>query len=230
MHEIGHRGEGFAYDNEGPAHRVLLRDFQLFSREVTNGEWIAFMEAGGYSEPSLWLSDGWATVQPRRMASARLLGAEGRQLAPNDLARAGAGRAQPPGHACQLLRGGCLRALGRTPVANGIRVGGCFGGRSGAGARSILRGSMRSPRPAAGEGAFSGNVWQWTQSAYLPYPGYKPVPGPLGEYNGKFMCNQLVLRGSSFATPDRHQRPTYRNFFYPQQRWQFMGLRLASDA
>ena len=89
---------------------------------------------------------------------------------------------------------------------------------------------MPSPPRRAGESHFSGNVWQWTGSAYLPYPGYKPAPGPLGEYNGKFMCNQLVLRGGSFATPDRHLRLSYRNFFYPHQRWQFMGLRLASAA
>ncbi len=230
IYEIGHRGEGFAFDNEGPAHRVLLPDFQIFSREVTNGEWLAFMEAGGYSEPSFWLSDGWATVQREGWQRARLLGAEGRKLAANDFAGAGAGRGRAAGHACELLRGRCLSRAGRDTVCQRNSSGRLLLRTKRGRPRSIFRGFMQSPPPRPAKTPLSGNVWQWTQSAYLPYPGYKPAPGALGEYNGKFMCNQIVLRGGSFATPNHHLRPTYRNFFYPQQRWQFMGLRLASDA
>ncbi len=129
IHEIGHRGEGFAYDNEGPAHRVLLGDFQIFSREVTNGEWLAFIEAGGYSEPLLWLSDGWAAVQREGWQAPgywELEDGRWHQMTLHGLLPVGA---WPPGHACKLLRGGRLRALGRTPAANGIRMGGRFGKR-----------------------------------------------------------------------------------------------------
>ncbi len=229
VHEIGHRGEGFAYDNEGPAHRVLLRDFKVFSREVTNGEWLAFMEAGGYSEPSLWLSDGWDTVRREGWQAPgywELRDGSWYQMTLHGLEPVAPGR--PVTHVSFYEADAFARWAGhRLPTEFEWEV--ASAAEAGPAAFDLAR-LYAKPASVAGEGAFSGNVWQWTQSAYLPYPGYKPVPGPLGEYNGKFMCNQLVLRGSSFATPDRHQRPTYRNFFYPQQRWQFMGLRLASDA
>ncbi len=229
IYEIGHRGEDFAYDNEGPAHRVLLPDFRVFSREVTNGEWLAFMEAGGYSEPGLWLSDGWAAVQRERWQAPgywELKDGSWHQMTLQELQPVSPGR--PVTHVSFYEADAFARWAGqRLPTEFEWEVASAnetvpapFG----------LSRLYAKPASAAGESPFSGNVWQWTQSAYLPYPGYKPVPGPLGEYNGKFMCNQFVLRGGSFATPDHHLRATYRNFFYPQQRWQFMGLRLASDA
>jgi ergothioneine biosynthesis protein EgtB len=228
-YEIGHRGEGFAYDNEGPAHRVLLPDFQIFSREVTNGEWLAFMQAGGYSEPLHWLSDGWATVQrehwqapgywERKDGGWHQMTLYG--LEPLALDR-------PVTHVSFYEADAFARWAGhRLPTEFEWEIASADGPEPGPFHFSRLYAKAAT---AAGKSPFSGSLWQWTQSAYLPYPGYKPVPGPLGEYNGKFMCNQMVLRGGSFATPDYHLRPTYRNFFYPHQRWQFMGLRLASDA
>jgi ergothioneine biosynthesis protein EgtB len=229
IHEIGHRGEGFAYDNEGPAHRVLLGDFQIFSREVTNGEWLAFMEAGGYSEPLLWLSDGWAEVQREGWQAPgywELKDGRWHQMTLHGLLPVAPGR--PVTHVSFYEADAFARWAGhRLPTEFEWEAASANETATASLDLSRLHAKPASP---AGESRFSGNVWQWTGSAYLPYPGYKPPPGPLGEYNGKFMCNQLVLRGGSFATPDRHLRLSYRNFFYPHQRWQFMGLRLASAA
>jgi ergothioneine biosynthesis protein EgtB len=229
IHEIGHRGEGFAYDNEGPAHRVLLDDFQIFSREVTNGEWLAFIEAGGYSEPLLWLSDGWAAVQREGWQAPgywELVDGRWHQMTLHGLLPVAPGR--PVTHVSFYEADAFARWAGhRLPTEFEWEAASA---NQTATASLDLSRLHAKPASAAGESHFSGNVWQWTGSAYLPYPGYKPAPGPLGEYNGKFMCNQLVLRGGSFATPDHHLRLSYRNFFYPHQRWQFMGLRLASAA
>jgi ergothioneine biosynthesis protein EgtB len=229
IYEAGHNGEGFAFDNEGPLHEVLLRDFRLFSREVTNGEWTAFIEAGGYSNPALWLSDGWAAVQR-----------EGWQAPGYWELRDGAWH--------QMSLHGCRPIAEERPVTH-VSFYEADAFARWAGNRlptefewEIASRNQPAPRPfdlsrliaepasSSGISPLFGNLWQWTQSAYLPYPGYKPMPGPLGEYNGKFMCNQFVLKGGSIATPDKHVRASYRNFFYPHQRWQFMGLRLASDA
>ncbi len=229
IYEIGHRGQGFAYDNEGPAHRALLSDFQIFSREVTNGGWLAFMEAGGYSEPLLWLSDGWATVQREGWQAPgywELKDGRWHQMTLHGLLPAAPER--PVTHVSFYEADAFARWAGhRLPTEFEWEVASA---NEAAPASPNLSWLYARPPSAAGESPLCGNVWQWTQSAYLPYPGYKPASGPLGEYNGKFMCNQLVLRGGSFATPDRHSRRTYRNFFYPHQRWQFMGLRLASGA
>ena len=228
IYEIGHRGAGFAYDNEGPPHQVLLRDFRIFSREVTNGEWIAFMEAGGYRTPSLWLSDGWATVQREGWeAPGYWEPREGgwHQMTLHGLRKIEESR--PVMHVSYYEADAFARWAGRRlPTEFEWEI--ATRGQPGPAPLDL---SSLLPKPASSDGVSSlfGSIWQWTQSAYLPYPGYKPATGALGEYNGKFMCSQMVLRGGSLATPDRHIRPTYRNFFYPHQRWQFMGLRLASD-
>ncbi len=229
IHEIGHRGAGFAYDNEGPSHQVLLRDFRIFSREVTNGEWIAFMDAGGYTRPSLWLSDGWATVQREQWEAPgywEFRDGAWHQMTLHGLRPVEENR--PVTHVSYYEADAFARWAGsRLPAESEWEIA-----SKGEPAPAPMDLSNMLPKPASSGGVSSlfGGVWEWTQSAYLPYPGYQPATGALGEYNGKFMCNQMVLRGGSVATPDHHIRPTYRNFFYPYQRWQFMGLRLASDA
>lgn len=225
---VGHEGEGFSFDNEGPRHEALLRPFALADRLVTNGDWLAFIEDGGYTTPALWLADGWGVVRAhgwsaplywdRRDDAWLQMGLHG--LRPLDLAAPVTNISYFEADAYARWAGHRLptefewevaaRRLGETACRPGPR--------------------RYAPQPAAaGDLQFFGDVWQWTQSAYLPYPGYRAAAGAIGEYNGKFMVSQQVLRGSSCATPPGHERLTYRNFFYPQQRWQFTGLRLASD-
>jgi ergothioneine biosynthesis protein EgtB len=229
IHEVGHDGAGFAYDNEGPRHRVLLQDFRLFTRAVTNGEWLEFMEDGGYSTPSLWLSDGLACVcrenwdapgyWEKRDGIWQQMTLHGLRPIEKD---------RPVTHVSYYEADAYARWAGfRLPTEFEWEAAFC-----GQPLENKLDLSCILSRPASGGGSQLqlGGVWEWTQSAYLPYPGYKVMQGPLGEYNGKFMCNQFVLRGGSVATPDGHIRATYRNFFYPHQRWQFMGVRLASGA
>lgn len=221
--EVGHRGAGFSYDNEGPPHSVLLPDFRIFSLCVTNGEWLAFMDAGGYKTPSLWLSDGW-TIARREGWEAPLywerLDGAWAQMTLHGLCAIEENR--PVTHVSYYEADAFARWAGhRLPTE--------FEWEAAANGETPPPLDLTSLLPKPGSGAFGG-VWQWTASAYLPYPGYRPAKGALGEYNGKFMCNQMTLRGGSFATPSGHTRRTYRNFFYPHQRWQFMGLRLASDA
>ena len=209
---IGHDGAGFAFDNEGPSHRVWLEPYALANDLVSNADWIGFMEDCGYARPELWLSDGWAMVQ-----------AEGWE-APLYWRRDGNGWTT-------------MGLTGRAAVDPGVPVRHLSFYEADAYARWA---GKRLPteaewehaircRPEAFSNAF-GEVWQWTASAYAPYPGFRPTEGTASEYNGKFMANQMVLRGSSFATPEGHARVSYRNFFYPHQRWAFTGLRLAEDA
>jgi ergothioneine biosynthesis protein EgtB len=207
IHSIGHAGAGFAFDNEGPAHRVLIGPVRVARVLVTNGEWLAFMGDGGYDDPTLWLSDGWATASAEQWRA--------------------------PGHWREIDGAWFSMTLGgMRPVDPAAPV--CH--VSYYEADAFARWSGRSlPSEAEWEAAAHtgelddafGVVWQWTRSAYAPYPGFRAAAGALGEYNGKFMVNQMTLRGSSLATPDGHARLTYRNFFYPQARWQFTGLRLA---
>ncbi|MBM3560070.1 MAG: ergothioneine biosynthesis protein EgtB [Alphaproteobacteria bacterium] len=229
---IGHGGGGFAYDNEGPRHRILLAPYRLASRCVTNAEWLAFMADGGYRTPTLWLSDGWVTVQ-REGWDAPAYWHESDDGAWSQVTLAGLQPVDPAAPACHVgfyeADAYARWAGARLPTeaeweaaAAPLAVDGNFLGSG------LLR-----PRPApAGDGLAQiyGDVWEWTASAYAPYPGFRPIAGAVGEYNGKFMVNQLVLRGGSCATPDGHVRPTYRNFFYPHMRWQFAGLRLAADS
>ncbi|MFG1349286.1 ergothioneine biosynthesis protein EgtB [Xanthobacter autotrophicus] len=230
--EIGHAGPGFAYDNEGPRHEVLLRPFRLASRAVTNAEWIAFMEDGGYGRPDLWLADGWARVKAGEYAAPlywekTAAGWEAMTLGgqhPVELAA-------PVVHVSYYEADAYARWAGRRlpteaeweVAARPVPVCG-----------NVLESGALRPLPAAPmadhPAQLYGDVWEWTQSPYVAYPGYRPAPGALGEYNGKFMCSQMVLRGGCCATPEGHARATYRNFFYPHQRWPFAGLRLAEDA
>jgi ergothioneine biosynthesis protein EgtB len=207
--EIGHQGAGFVFDNETPRHQVFLAPYQLGNRLVCNKDWLDFVTDGGYRTPTLWMSDGWARVQEEGW-TAPLYWREGqegwRQMGPGGLAPLAL--AAPVRHISWYEADAFARwADARLPTeAEWEAAAGC----------DTLEG-------------MTGQVWQWTASPYGPYPGYRPVAGAIGEYNGKFMINQMVLRGSSLATPAGHTRPSYRNFFHPDRRWQFSGLRLARD-
>lgn len=229
---VGHQSEGFAFDNEGPRHRVLLEPFALADRLVTNAEWEAFIADGAYRDARLWLADGWAWVQREQITAPLYWREDGMHFTHQGW------QARDP-HA---------------PVTH-ISFYEADAYATWAGARlptefeweAIARGQDgSSPRPAhdprggnqlycagpvlpMGSPGLFGDVWQFTRSAYLPYPGFRPAEGAVGEYNGKFMSGQVVLRGASCATVRGHSRVSYRNFFYPHQRWQFTGLRLAKD-
>ena len=207
VHTIGHRGNGFCFDNEQPAHQVLLHPVRLAPALVTNGEWLEFMAEGGYATPTIWLSDGWSAVEAQRW--------------------------EAPGYWRNVDGAWFVMTLGGLrPVDPALPVchvsyyeADAFARWAGKDLPTEAEWEVASLSGALDD-AF-GLVWQWTRSAYAPYPGYRVPPGAIGEYNGKFMVNQMVLRGSSLATPAGHSRPTYRNFFYPAARWQFSGLRLA---
>lgn len=206
--EVGHDGRGFSFDNEGPHHKTFIQRHELADRLVTAGEWLEFMRDGGYRNPMLWLADGWARARADDWRAPlyweecdgawRRMSLEGmRDVDPHE----------PVTNVSYFEADAYARWAGarlptefewETAIAGGVELPDAFG-----------------------------VVWQHTQSAYAPYPGFAPADGALGEYNGKFMVSQQVLRGSSFATPPQHSRPTYRNFFYPHQRWQFTGVRLA---
>ncbi|MBK5958719.1 sulfatase maturase [Rhodoplanes elegans] len=208
IHTVGHQGGGFAYDNESPAHRVLVGPVAIARGLVTNDDWLAFMRDGGYDNAALWLSDGFAAVQ-----------AEGWR-AP------GHWREQDGGWHVMTL-GGLVPVDRAAPVCHvSYYEAEAFARWSGRHLPSEFEWEVAA-RSGELADAF-GVVWQWTRSAYAPYPAYRAADGALGEYNGKFMVNQMVLRGSSLATPPGHARATYRNFFPPSARWQFTGVRLAS--
>jgi ergothioneine biosynthesis protein EgtB len=229
--EIGHDGEGFAYDNEGPRHEELIRPFKLADRCVTNAEWIAFVEDGGYATPTLWLADGWAMVRDQGWKGPLYWEeAEGGYAQMSLLGFRPVDPAAPVTHVSYYEADAFARWAGyRLPTEFEWEIA----SRSVPAEGRDLGADHLRPMPAsngAGLRQMIGDVWEWTGSAYLPYPGFKAAPGAVGEYNGKFMCNQFVLRGGSCATPEGHIRRTYRNFFYPHQRWQFTGLRLAADS
>ncbi len=233
VHEVGHAGPGFAFDNEGPRHRVWLEDALLASRPITNGEYLAFMADGGYRRPELWLSDGWACVGERGWCAPLYWNAGEAGWRVHTLGGLRPLREdEPVTHLSAYEADAYARWAGaRLPSEFEWEVAATGFPQKG----NFLESERLHPAPAPeGEPAdgprqLFGDTWEWTRSAYAPYPGYRPPEGALGEYNGKFMANQLVLRGGSCATPNSHIRATYRNFFYPDARWQFTGLRLARD-
>ena len=227
--ESGHGGAGFAFDNETPRHRTLLQPHALANRPVTNAEYLQFVREGGYREPMLWLSDGWATLQREGWTQPLYWQPD---LA-SEFTLAGVRALVPEAPVCHLSyyeADAYARWAGaRLPTEAEWED---------AAAGLPVRGNLQyarhfHPRPAEENGdglrQMFGDVWEWTASPYVSYPRFKPLPGTLGEYNGKFMCGQWVLRGGSCATPDDHVRASYRNFFPPHARWQFAGLRLCRD-
>jgi ergothioneine biosynthesis protein EgtB len=208
--EIGHLGDGFCFDNETPRHQVLLRPYSLATRLVRNSEWLEFIADGGYRTPTLWMSDGWARAQAEGWDTP-LYWREVDNLW------------------CSIGPGGLVPLDPNAPVRHVSWYEADAYARW-AGARLPTEAEWEAAAPHPDLTEMIGQVWQWTASSYSPYPGYRPVEGAVGEYNGKFMVNQMVLRGSSCVTPPGHARPSYRNFFHPDRRWQFSGLRLAWDA
>lgn len=207
IHPIGFDGEGFCFDNELPVHRVLLQPVQISKALVTNREWLDFIADDGYARPDLWLSDGWTQRE-----------AEG-WIAPGYWQ-------QRDGEWFAMTLGGLRKLDPAAPVTQvSYYEADAFARWRGEHLPTEMEWETAA-RAGLLDDAF-GIVWQWTRSSYSPYPGYRAAPGALGEYNGKFMINQMVLRGSSLATPQGHERLSYRNFFYPPARWQFSGLRLA---
>jgi ergothioneine biosynthesis protein EgtB len=234
VYRIGHDRAGFAFDNEGPAHRVFVDAFGLGSRLITNGEFLSFMEDGGYRRPEWWLSTGWNIVQQaRRRAPLYWDDADGGWT---EFTLAGThpiDGAAPVTHVSYFEADAFARWAGRRlpteaeweVAASGVAVDGSF-----VDARRFHPLPAEASAPGSPDLAqLYGDVWQWTQSAYVAYPGYAPAAGAIGEYNGKWMADQWVLRGASCATPRSHARATYRNFFPSDTRWQFTGIRLASD-
>ncbi len=228
IHMIGHDGPGFSFDNELPRHQVLLHPFKLADQLVTNADWLAFVEDGGYRAPALWLADGWATVKAEAWEAPLYWSKSKGGWTRMSLAGViDLDQAAPVSHVSYFEADAYARWAGkRLPTEAEWEHAALASGE----AQPVADSWALRPQPARGsDKQMFGEVWQWTQSAYLPYPGYRAAPGAIGEYNGKFMVSQQVLRGSSCATPAGHARATYRNFFYPHQRWQFAGLRLASD-
>lgn len=222
--EIGHSGEGFAFDCEGPRHQILLQGFTLADTPVSNAEWEGFIADGGYRSPSLWLSDGWAWVQRENISAPLYWRGE------EQFTLCGWRERQPdaPVTHVSYYEADAFAAWAGARLPTEAEWEAIGRGEDPCAGRQLDRPGPVHPC-AAERHALFGNVWQWTRSAYLPYPRFRPAPGAVGEYNGKFMSGQLVLKGASCATPRGHSRATYRNFFYPHQRWQFTGLRLARD-
>jgi len=228
--EIGHDGQGFAFDNEGPRHWVWLHPHQLADRSVTNAEWQAFMADGGYANPLLWLADGWAWVKEGGI-EAPLYWVKGEggwhRFALDGLKPVNP--AEPVCHISYYEADAFARWAGARLPTEAAWEAAAGGLDPDAGNQLDEAGAVR-PLPFEGSAQLFGDVWEWTGSAYLPYPGFHPAAGAVGEYNGKFMISQMVLRGGGCATPRGHVRASYRNFFYPHQRWMYSGLRLARDA
>jgi ergothioneine biosynthesis protein EgtB len=231
LYWIGHEGKGFAYDNEGPRHRQFVQPFQLASRLVTNGEYLNFIEDGGYNNPILWLSEGWSTVRAQEwQAPLYWEQRDGHWWTMTLSGMREVDRSEPVCHVSYYEADAYARwADARLPTeaeweiaAQDVPVAGDF-----------VESGLYHPAPltvASTSGKLAqmyGGVWEWTQSSYSPYPNFEPGAGAVGEYNGKFMCNQYVLRGGSCATSRSHIRSTYRNFFPANAQWQFMGIRLA---
>ncbi len=229
---IGHAGAGFHFDNEAPQHKVLLDEFLLANRPVTNAEYLQFINDGGYDNPLLWLADGWTVIQSEAWKSPlywHSVEGQWQVMTLNGLQPLAAD--EPVCHISYYEADAYATWAGkRLPTeAEWERAAQPANIADG----NFLEAGRYHPHPAgSADGLLQlyGDVWEWTRSPYSAYPGYRPPEGAIGEYNGKFMCNQMVLRGGSCVTPQGHLRRTYRNFFYPHNRWQFMGVRLARDA
>jgi ergothioneine biosynthesis protein EgtB len=226
---VGHGGAGFAFDNETPRHEALLAAHRLASRPVTSGEYLEFIEAGGYHDARHWLADGWHARREHAWEAPLYWEKDGGRWWHMTLGgMRPVAEHEPVCHVSFYEADAFARWRGRRLPSEQELEAACAG--------RPLRGNFVESgllHPAAardGDGQWFGDVWEWTRSPYGPYPGFRPLPGSLGEYNGKFMCNQLVLRGGCCATPRAHMRATYRNFFYPHDRWPFTGIRLADDA
>lgn len=259
LHEIGApapgEGAGFAFDNETPRHRVHLIDYRLATRLVTNGEYLEFIRDGGYREAAHWLADGWSWVQAEGITTplywrldddARL--SDESHVPWREFTLTGERPLDPAAPVCHVSyyeadayarwSGHRLASEAEWEAAAHAQLAGAENAGHPVEAGANLLGSghfhpvARQPSGDARSGLdqLFGDVWEWTSSAYSAYPGFRPSPGAVGEYNGKFMINQMVLRGGCALTPPDHIRPTYRNFFYPHQRWQMAGIRLACDA
>ena len=234
LSEIGYSGNGFAFDNEGPRHKVWLEPFRLASRLATCGEYRAFIEADGYRRPELWLSEGWATVQREGWEAPlywrlddgawTVFTLAGRRTIDDD---------EPVCHASYYEADAFARWSGKRLATEAEWEVAAEGANIPLTGNLMDRGAFH-PEPAVEDGMalqqMVGEAWEWTSSAYAAYPGYRPPPGTIGEYNGKFMSNQMVLRGGAAVTPAGHVRLSYRNFFPPGSRWAFGGIRLAEDA
>ena len=226
---VGHDGNGFAFDCEGPRHDTLLVAHAIADRTVTNGEWAAFIADGGYRDPVHWLADGWAWVKAEGIAAPLYweerdggwtrMGLDGRRAIDP---------AAPVTHV-SFFEAEAYASWAGARLPTEFEWEAAAAACDAAGGHQLDTAGPVEPRPSAGGPAFFGDVWEWTGSAYRPYPGFRAVEGAVGEYNGKFMSGQFVLRGGSCATPRGHARASYRNFFYPHQRWQFTGVRLAKD-
>lgn len=227
--EVGHDGTGFAFDCEGPRHAVLLHPHAVADRTITNGEWAAFIADGGYRDARLWLSDGWAWVRAEGIEAPLYwkrtdggwtrFGLDGRRTIDP---------AAPVTHV-SFYEADAFASWAGARLPTEAEWENAAGAHDPAGGNQMDRAGAIEPRPSPGGPAFFGDVWEWTGSAYRPYPRFRAATGAVGEYNGKFMNGQFVLRGGSCATPRSHMRASYRNFFYPHQRWQFTGVRLAKD-
>ncbi|NYH96487.1 ergothioneine biosynthesis protein EgtB [Novosphingobium marinum] len=219
---IGHEGEGFAFDNEGPSHRALVEPFALANRLVSNREWDEFVADGGYRTASLWLSDGWAWVNDEDRRGP-LYWREGEEFTLSGWRERDADA--PVTHISYYEADAFATWAGyRLPTECEWET--MAQDEDAASGNQLDEAGAVHPEGSAG---LFGDCWQWTRSGYLPYPRFQPADGAIGEYNGKFMSGQFVLKGASCATPRGHSRSSYRNFFYPHQRWQFTGLRLAKD-
>jgi len=235
LRRIGQEGEGFAFDNERPRHPVYVESFRLADRPVTNGDYGAFIKDGGYDRPELWLSDGWNARNANRWTAPLYWERASDDVGWRIMTLAGMRdlvASEPVCHVSYYEADAYARWAGaRLPteaewevVAEAVPIDGNFQENE-----RYHPAPLASPAGTGLPSQLFGDVWEWTRSPYTPYPGFRPLAGSLGEYNGKFMCNQFVLRGGSCVTPRSHIRPTYRNFFPPEARWQFSGIRLAKD-
>ena len=234
VREIGWDGGGFSFDNEGPRHKEYVAAFALGSRLITNGEYLNFVEAGGYEKPEYWLSEGWGTVQAKSWTGPLCWWNKRGEW--QEFTLAGMAPLNPDAPVCHVslfeadayARWAGARLATEAEWETASATVPLCGNLADSGRFHPLALNPADAEPGHLHQMF-GDVWEWTRSQYTPYPGYAAAEGALGEYNGKFMCNQFVLRGGSCATSHSHMRPTYRNFFPPDARWQFTGIRLAKD-